>query len=169
MKAFRQHLQEIFNSTPIPLTMVKTPLYLNTGGVVWYGNWLVNEKPHLFEAYGRPIRYGESDRRRDEGTIAGWVFGFTVDDEASPPPNQEAEMKSETGRIFATALEALRQLVKEYSPKMIRFTAAKERKKNDSRVRLYNSMVKRFAGQHGYRLKDQSSDQFVQMYALVKK
>jgi hypothetical protein len=51
---------------------------------------------------------------------------------------------------------------------MIRFTAAKERKKNDSRVRLYNSMVKRFAGQHGYRLKDQSEDQFVQLYVLVK-
>ena len=169
MKAFRQHLQEIFNSTPIPLTMVKTPLYLNTGGVVWYGNWLVNEKPHLFEAYGRPIRYGESDRRRDEGTIAGWVFGFTVDDEASPPPNQEAEMKSETGRIFATALVALKQLIEEYDPEVIRFSAAKEKKKNDSRVRLYDSMIKRFASQHGYRLQDRSSDQFVQMYALVKK
>jgi hypothetical protein len=86
----------------------------------------------------------------------------------SDPKEEEAAMKSETGRIFATALDALRQLVKEYSPKMIRFTAAKERKKNDSRVRLYNSMVKRFAGQHGYRLKDQSEDQFVQLYVLVK-
>jgi hypothetical protein len=56
----------------------------------------------------------------------------------------------------------------QYNPKMIRFTAAKERKKNDSRVRLYNSMVRRFAGQHGYRLKDQSEDQFVQLYVLVK-
>jgi hypothetical protein len=97
------------------------------------------------------------------------VFGFTVDDEASPPPDQEAEMKSETGRIFATALAAMKQLIEEYDPEVIRFTAAKEKKKNDSRVRLYDSMIKRFAGQHGYRLKDQSSDQFVQMYALVKK
>jgi len=161
MKSFRQHLHEIFNSTPIPLTMVQPHIPKNSGGAVWHGNWSVNGKRHSFEAYARPIK--------SDDEITGWVFGFTVDDEASAPPNQEAVMKSETGRIFATALEALRQLVKEYNPKMIRFTAAKERKKNDSRVRLYNSMVKRFAGQHGYRLKDQSSDQFVQMYALVKK
>ena len=160
MKSFRQHLHEIFNSTPIPLTMVKTPLHMNSGGAVWNGNWSVNGKRHSFEAYARPIK--------SDDEITGWVFGFTVDDEASAPPNQEAAIKSETGRIFATALEALRQLVKEYNPKMIRFTAAKERKKNDSRVRLYNSMVKRFAGQHGYRLKDQSEDQFVQLYVLVK-
>jgi hypothetical protein len=161
MKSFRQHLHEIFNSTPIPLTMVQPHIPKNSGGAVWNGNWSVNGKRHSFEAYARPIK--------SDDEITGWVFGFTVDDEASAPPNQEAAMKSETGRIFATALEALRQLVKEYNPKMIRFTAAKERKKNDSRVRLYNSMVKRFAGQHGYRLKDQSEDQFVQLYVLVKK
>jgi len=160
MKSFRQHLHEIFNSTPIPLTMVQPHIPKNSGGAVWHGNWSVNGKRHSFEAYARPIK--------SDDEITGWVFGFTVDDEASAPPNQEAVMKSETGRIFATALEALRQLVKEYNPKMIRFTAAKERKKNDSRVRLYNSMVKRFAGQHGYRLKDQSEDQFVQLYVLVK-
>jgi hypothetical protein len=160
MKSFRQHLHEIFNSTPIPLTMVQPHIPKNSGGAVWNGNWSVNGKRHSFEAYARPIK--------SDDEITGWVFGFTVDDEASAPPNQEAAMKSETGRIFATALEALRQLVKEYNPKMIRFTAAKEKKKNDSRVRLYNSMVKRFAGQHGYRLKDQSEDQFVQLYVLVK-
>ena len=140
--------------------MVQPHIPKNSGGAVWDGNWSVNGKRHSFEAYARPIK--------SDDEITGWVFGFTVDDEASAPPNQEAAMKSETGRIFATALEALRQLVKEYNPKMIRFTAAKERKKNDSRVRLYNSMVKRFAGQHGYRLKDQSEDQFVQLYVLVK-
>ena len=77
-------------------------------------------------------------------------------------------MKSETAKIFATALEALRQLIKEYKPKTIRFTAEKEKKKNDSRVRLYDSMVKRFAGQQGYKLMDRSEDQFVQLYVLVK-
>jgi hypothetical protein len=160
MKSFRQHLHEIFNSTPIPLTMVQPHIPKNSGGAVWNGNWSVNGKRHSFEAYARPIK--------SDDEITGWVFGFTVDDEASAPPNQEAAMKSETGRIFATAIEALRQLVKEYSPKMIRFTAAKEGKKNDSRVRLYNSMVKRFAGQQGYRLKDQSETPFVQLYVLVK-
>ena len=160
MKSFRQHLHEIFNSTPIPLTMVKTPLHMNSGGVVWYGNWSVNGKHHLFEAYGRPIR--------SDDEVTGWVFGFTVDSFSSASPQQEVEMKSETAKIFATALEALRQLIKEYKPKTIRFTAEKEKKKNDSRVRLYDSMVKRFAGQQGYKLMDRSEDQFVQLYVLVK-
>jgi hypothetical protein len=72
MKSFRQHLHEIFNSTPIPLTMVKTPLHMNSGGVVWYGNWSVNGKSHLFEAYGRPIRSergGSSDEIRNRTNI----------------------------------------------------------------------------------------------------
>ena len=161
MKSFRQHLHEIFNSTPIPLTMVKTPLHMNSGGVVWYGNWSVNGKHHLFEAYGRPIR--------SDDEVTGWVFGFTVDDEASAPPNQEAAIKSETGRIFATALEAIRQLIKEYDPKTIRFSAEKDKNKKGSRVRLYDSLITRFAAQHGYKLMQRSEDQFVQMYALEKK
>jgi hypothetical protein len=170
MKAFRQHLHEIFDSTPIPLRMIKTPLYNRQGGVVWKGNWLVNGKPHSFEAYGRPIRLGEDDpQKSEEENIGGWVFGFTVDSFSSASPQQEVEMKSETAKIFATALEALRQLIKEYNPKTIRFTAEKEKKKNDSRVRLYDSMVKRFAGQQGYKLMDRSEDQFVQLYVLVKK
>ena len=99
----------------------------------------------------------------------GWNFSFTVDGQYSADSEQEAEMKSQTVKIFATALEAIRQLIKEYDPKTIRFSAEKDKNKNNSRVRLYDSLIRRFAAQHGYKLLQRSDDQFVQMYALEKK
>ena len=179
MKSFLQYITELFDSGDIiPLTMVKFPPNPRNTPVrrqaelTWSGNWLVNGKPHRFEAGARRITLGSSDPQRnpeDPDEVVGWTFSFTIDGDYSPSAGQEAEMKSQTVRIFATALEAIRQLIKEYDPKTIRFSAEKDKNKNNSRVRLYDSLIRRFAAQHGYKLLQRSDDQFVQMYALEKK
>lgn len=170
MKSFAQYITELFDSGDIiPLRLRKSP---SNSLVWWQGEWMVNGNKHRFDADARPITLGSSDPRRnpeDTDEVVGWNFSFTVDNQYSADSEQEAEMKSQTVKIFATALEAIRQLIKEYDPKTIRFSAEKDKNKNNSRVRLYDSLIRRFAAQHGYKLLQRSDDQFVQMYALEKK
>lgn len=170
MKSFAQYITELFDSgNIIPLRLRKSS---DDSLVWWQEKWMVNGNEHRFDATARPITLGSSDPRRnpeDPDEVVGWNFSFTVDSQYSADSDQEAEMKSQTVRIFATALEAIRQLIKEYDPKTIRFSAEKDKNKKDSRVRLYDSLIKRFAAQHGYKLLQRADDQFVQMYALEKK
>jgi hypothetical protein len=65
----------------------------------------------------------------------------------------------DAGRVFASVMDAMRRFIKEYSPQSITFTASKSELdgqtlslRSGSRVRLYNSMIRRFAPQLGYEL-----------------
>jgi hypothetical protein len=63
----------------------------------------------------------------------------------------------DAGRVFASVMDAMRRFIREYSPLSITFTASKSELdgqtlslRSGSRVRLYNSMIRRFAPQLGY-------------------
>ena len=65
----------------------------------------------------------------------------------------------QAGRVFASVMDAFKRFVKRYNPKKISFYAQKaevEAKtlsyRSGSRVKLYHSLIRRYAAKHGYRL-----------------
>lgn len=66
--------------------------------------------------------------------------------------------EGKTPQVFATVMDAFKRFTRKYRPKIVSFTAAKgELDKNlsyrsGSRIKLYDSLIRRYAGQAGYRL-----------------
>lgn len=60
--------------------------------------------------------------------------------------------KGDTGFVFATVLEAVRQYLKNHQPKAIIFSASKG--ETGSRPKLYQSLINRFANDFGYEQQD---------------
>jgi len=67
--------------------------------------------------------------------------------------------KGEAGRVFATVLDAVKQFIQKYKPNTVLFTAAKNELRatdlsyrSGSRIKLYHSLIKRFAPRMGYKL-----------------
>lgn len=65
--------------------------------------------------------------------------------------SQEVTGEGDAQRIFATVLDAIQKFVKKYKPAVVTFTASKEEGQNSqSRVKLYDRLVQRYAGAMGY-------------------
>lgn len=74
--------------------------------------------------------------------------------------SQEVSGEGDAQRVFATVLEAIRQFVKKYKPNTVTFSASKEPEPDmvrpgananpESRAKLYNRLVDRYAGAMGY-------------------
>jgi len=69
--------------------------------------------------------------------------------------------KGDAGRVFATVISAVQDFITKHKPDSISFTAAKEEYRPNarsyskgSRIRLYSSLIKRFAPKMGYALVD---------------
>jgi hypothetical protein len=68
--------------------------------------------------------------------------------------SQEVTGEGDAQRIFATVLTAIQQFVKEHKPNSISFSASKEvdpDQNSESRAKLYDRLVQRYARSMGYR------------------
>jgi hypothetical protein len=154
MDGFHQYLAELFSQ---PYKFVKklethmvrdvvTYYYVNTGPTA--------RKPDPNSEYADinndlDVNFSPVDPRSDED----WEVDFYRGGSTALTGGGDA------GRVFASVMDAMRRFIKEYSPQSITFTAAKSELhtptlslRSGSRVRLYNSMIRRFAPQLGYEL-----------------
>ena len=68
--------------------------------------------------------------------------------------SQEVTGEGDSQRVFATALSAIQTFIKKYKPNRITFSASKEVEQGQnaqSRARLYDSLVQRYARAWGFR------------------
>lgn len=80
--------------------------------------------------------------------------------------------KGDQQRIFATVLSAIRQFIEANSPDMLKFSAMKNTRYNDtntmSRINLYNRLVNKYAQSVGYNASQRETENQVN-YTLIKK
>lgn len=101
---------------------------------------------------------------KDLDTEDSWGMWFAVDNDLSVT-GRGSEMK-----VFATVLDILGDFFKNQKPSELLFSAAKSVDSySNSRVRLYDRLVRRFASSHGYRLRDTKDIKSEILYTLVRK
>lgn len=113
--------------------------------------------------------YFESLGEEDKDNSGEWYMEFS---RSYPLKYGSRFKKTGTGdawRIYATVLEAARDFINEENPEMVVFSSEKEGGDSDSRTRLYDRMIKRFANQMGYVLADKQSDSMSTSYTLKRK
>lgn len=124
----------------------------------------------IMEAFDQPypITWEEGDfgsydalARLDDGTNLSINFNLEsggpegMDDEWHVEfwRNNSLELTGEgdAQRVFATVLMAIREFIKKQHPERVRFSAAKDdNDNNQSRAKLYNRLVQRYAASWGY-------------------
>lgn len=138
------------------------------------------------ESFDRPytLRWDRSDSEYEQHAVAMTDSGdrivITFSKESTSAWSVEftrGERISQTGtgdspRVFATVLAAIQQFVKKQEPNMLVFTAVKSEaysvpKRNDSRIKLYDRMIQRFAPAQGYQVEKRDLDQTV-LYVLKR-
>ena len=82
--------------------------------------------------------------------------------------SQEVSGEGDAQKVFATVLEAIRQFTKKYKPNTVTFSASKEPEPEmvkpgananpESRAKLYNRLVQRYAGAMGYTAQQQEGN-----------
>ena len=75
-----------------------------------------------------------------------WVVTFSIDGDLAITGEGD-EIK-----IFSTVLDVMKDFIQREVPQDLYFTAAKTPESNNSRIKLYTRLIKRFARDHGYRL-----------------
>jgi hypothetical protein len=127
----------------------------------------------ITEAFDKPyklLRWEEGDfgdvdaiARLDDGTFLSIMFnkGFSkgTKEEAWSVEffrnnSQEVTGEGDAQRVFATVLSAMQTFIKKYKPNKIIFSASKEvedGQNTESRARLYDSLVQRYARAWGFR------------------
>jgi predicted transcriptional regulator len=123
------------------------------------------------EAFDQPYRlkweagdYGDVDAyaKLDDGTYLSIMFnkGYNQDKEEAwnveffRNNSQEVTGEGDQQRVFATVLSAIQKFIKKYKPNKVIFSASKEvddGQKSQSRARLYDSLVQRYAKAWGFR------------------
>jgi predicted chitinase len=125
------------------------------------------------EAFDKPyplLRWEKGDfgdvdaiARLDDGTFLSIMFnkGFSKDSKEEAwsvefyrNNSQEVTGEGDQQRVFATVLSAIQTFIKEYTPNKITFSASKEVDQGQnaqSRARLYDSLVQRYARSWGFR------------------
>ena len=123
------------------------------------------------EAFDQPYpltweksEYGDVDAlaRLPDGTNLSIMFNQDYGDEGEEVTtvefhrnnSQEVTGEGDAQRIFATVLIAIQQFIKEHGPKSISFSASKEvdpDQNSESRAKLYDRLVQRYAKSWGYR------------------
>ena len=101
--------------------------------------------------------YGDYDVlvKLPDGTNLSIMFNSEGDDEWQIEfyrnNSQEVTGEGDAQRIFATVLNAIQQFIKKQNPGRIRFSATKDdNNDNQSRAKLYNRLVQRYANSWGY-------------------
>ena len=93
-----------------------------------------------------------------------WEVIFTVDSQLAVTGEGDGdEMK-----VFSTVLDIMSDFIKNKDPEKLYFTAEKSPSSSDSRIRLYNRLINRFASSRGYMLKDKYDDGSEVSYTLVR-
>jgi len=128
-------------------------------------------KDDVNEAFDQPYRlkweagdYGDIDAlaKLDDGTYLSIMFnkGYNQDKEEAwnvefyRNNSQEVTGEGDAQRIFATVLSAIQKFIKKYKPNRIIFSASKEVEQGQnaqSRARLYDSLVQRYARAWGFK------------------
>jgi hypothetical protein len=123
------------------------------------------------EAFDQPYRlrweagdYGDVDAyaKLDDGNYLSIMFnkGYNQDKEEAwnveffRNNSQEVTGEGDAQRVFATVLSAIQKFIKKYKPNRIIFSASKEVEQGQnaqSRARLYDSLVQRYAKAWGFR------------------
>ncbi len=123
------------------------------------------------EAFDQPYRlrweagdYGDVDAyaKLDDGNYLSIMFnkGYNQDREEAwnveffRNNSQEVTGEGDAQRVFATVLSAIQKFIKKYKPNRIIFSASKEVEQGQnaqSRARLYDSLVQRYARAWGFR------------------
>lgn len=139
------------------------------------------------EAFDQPYpvewehsEYGDVDAltRLPDGTILSIMFNQESGHDGSSPSHysvefyrdnsQEVTGEGDALKVFATVIEAIRQFVIKMKPDSISFSASKEPEVDmakpganvnpESRAKLYNRLVQRFAGSMGYGVQQQEGN-----------
>lgn len=97
-------------------------------------------------------------------TPGTWEVIFAVDSEVAIT----GEGDGDEIKIFSTVLDIMSDFIKNKDPEKLYFTAEKTPDSSNSRIRLYNRLIKRFATSRGYKLKDKDDFGSKVSYILVK-
>ena len=138
----------------------------------------------ITEAFDQPYKilrwetsdYGNVDAiaRLDDNTFLSIMFNKTNSARTGQEAwsvqffrnnSQEVTGEGDAPRVFATVLGAIQTFIEKYKPKMVLFSATKEvedGQKSQSRARLYDSLVQRYANSWGYRARRTESGSVVQ-------
>jgi predicted transcriptional regulator/GNAT superfamily N-acetyltransferase len=139
---------------------------LSDVAMAWY-----KAQQQVNEAFDQPYRlkweagdYGDVDAyaKLDDGTYLSIMFnkGYNQDKEEAwnveffRNNSQEVTGEGDQQRVFATVLSAIQKFIKKYKPNKVIFSASKEvddGQKSQSRARLYDSLVQRYARAWGFR------------------
>ena len=112
------------------------------------------------EAFDNPYKTkGDVDvsAKLPDGTTLKIMFNHEGDDEWEVEfyrnNSREVTGEGDAQKIFATVLNAIQKFVKKHKPQMLKFTASKEvglGQNSQSRAKLYDRLVQRYAGAMGY-------------------
>ena len=86
--------------------------------------------------------------------------------------SQELTSEGDAQRIFATVLNAIQKFVKKYKPNVIKFSASKQvepGQSSESRAKLYDRLVQRYANSWGYDANVQNIANEIVLYALTRR
>jgi len=131
----------------------------------------LREAVKVVEAFDQPYKlkweagdYGDIDAlaKLDDGTYLSIMFnkGYNQDKEEAwnvefyRNNSQEVTGEGDAQRVFATVLTAIQKFIKKYKPNKVIFSASKEVEQGQnaqSRARLYDSLVQRYARAWGFR------------------
>jgi hypothetical protein len=152
MDGFHQYLAELFSQPYKFVKKLETRIVKDVVSYHYVNTSPTARKPDPNSEYADisndlDVRFSPTDPRSDED----WELDFYRGGSTALTGGGDA------GRVFASVMDAVRRFVREYSPLSITFTAAKTELHaqtlslhSGSRVRLYNSMIRRFAPQLGY-------------------
>jgi hypothetical protein len=128
------------------------------------------EDVRVWEAFDQPYNskweksdYGDVDAntKLPDGTYLNIMFNQEYDGEGEEVTqvefhrnnSQEVTGEGDAQRIFATVLDAIQKYIKKYKPQTLIFSASKEvdpGQNSESRAKLYNRLVQRYASSWGY-------------------
>ena len=122
------------------------------------------DKPYELLRWENSEHYGDVDAiaRLDDNTFLSIMFNMEYDEEGEEViqvefhrnNSQEVTGDGDAQRVFATVLAAIQQYIKVHNPKRLTFSASKEvepDQKSESRAKLYDRLVQRYARTWGYR------------------
>ena len=122
------------------------------------------DKPYELLRWENSEHYGDVDAiaRLNDNTFLSIMFNMEYDEEGEEViqvefhrnNSQEVTGDGDAQRVFATVLSAIQQYIKAHNPKRLTFSASKEVKpdqNSESRAKLYDRLVQRYARTWGYR------------------
>jgi len=136
----------------------------------------------IAELFDKPARWALTTEREDElkyeslvngkillavfeeGATNQWTLSFTINGDLTTTGGGD-EIP-----IFSTVLDMTADFIERIDPKSISFDAFKEVDGRDSRIKLYDRFIKRFASKYGYKLSSKNTvrDLYTD-YVLVRK